>query len=557
MGKIYPPLRGPLPSGCKLDENVYVTMRDGIKIAVDIFSPKAEGRYPTLLSMSPYIKEIQQQPPELTHDIEAGATGFFVPEGYVHIVTQIRGTGFSQGQYNFLDIKQQQDGYDLVEWIARQPWCNGSVGMLGDSYFAMIQYLVAAQQPPHLKCIAPYDGCTDPYRNFCYQGGIFNTRFLGMWGSELVRQGFWPGPIEGKVPPANIFNDWASHSEDGPYYWERAAWTKLDRIKASMLSIVPRSPLHLNSQLSAYNHIKVPKKLLIVPPSRGHANIHFIRNRALHEQLLRWYNYWLKGMETGIMNEPEIAIFDSGTLQWRYENEYPLARTKWTKFYFHSNPAGPATKPLYGLISRELPDKEDSDKYVMPECLGQLYAGKPMLAYTTPPLPEDLRVWGPLSATLYGSTTSLDTAWFVKLGEVGVDGEVKLLAEGNLKASFREVDETKSKPGQPFHPFQNPVRPEPNQVYKYQIEIQPLFHTFKAGHKIWVQIASLDLGYQLQLHTVYTFEMMPFPAENVIHHDSEYPSHLLLPVIPDAPELKPVEPPVSQIKWQPEFTGNR
>jgi putative CocE/NonD family hydrolase len=176
-------------------------------------------------------------------------------------------------------------------------------------------------------------------------------------------------------------------------------------------------------------------------------------------------------------------------------------------------------------------------------------AGRPVLAYATPPLDKDVRVWGPLSAVLYGSSTTLDTAWFVKLGDVSPDGNIMLLTQGHLKASYREVDEAKSNQGQPFHPFQNPVLPEPGTVYEYQIEMIPIFHTFKAGHKIWVQIASDDFVYQFPLHTIYTSEMLPVPAENAIYHDSAHPSHLLLPVIPDAPVIKPVEPPVSQIKW--------
>jgi predicted acyl esterase len=349
----YPTTRGSLPPGMKLDENVYVTMRDGIKLAVDVYRPEAKGRYPGLLSMSPYIKEIQRQPPVLTHGVEAGAIDYFVSKGYVYVVAQIRGSGMSQGQWNFLDTKEQQDGYDLVEWIAQQPWCDSNVGMLGDSYFAMIQFLVAAQQPPHLKCIVPYDGETDPYRDFCYRGGIFYNGFLGMWAAATARQAIWPGPVEGKLPPTNSLVDWACHPEDGPYYWERAAWTKLDKIKAAMLSISPQSPLHMIGQLSAYPEIKAPKKLLVVPPAGHLTNVRFILNQPLNEQILRWFDYWLRGIDNGIMKEPAVAIFDSGTQEWRYENEYPLARTKWSKFYLRSNSSGPSTESPYGLISAD------------------------------------------------------------------------------------------------------------------------------------------------------------------------------------------------------------
>jgi predicted acyl esterase len=231
-------VRGPLVPGIKLDENVYVAMRDGIKLAVDIYRPEKEGVYPVLLSMAPYIKEIQQWTSELTHSIEAGATNFFVPRGYVHLIVQLRGTGFSQGQFNFCSLKEHQDGYDLVEWASRQTWCNGNVGMIGDSYFAMTQYMVASQQPPHLKCIAPFDGCSDMYRDFTHQGGIYFGWFMGMWGPDTIRQCIWPGPVEGKLPPANIFADVASHPYDDEYYQERSSIYKMDKINVPVLAII-------------------------------------------------------------------------------------------------------------------------------------------------------------------------------------------------------------------------------------------------------------------------------------------------------------------------------
>jgi predicted acyl esterase len=134
---------------------------------------------------------------------------------------------------------------------------------------------------------------------------------------------------------------------------------------------------------------------------------------------------------------------------------------------------------------------------------------------------------------------------------VDPDGNTTLFTQGYLKASYREIDEEKSKPGQPFHTFQNPVRPEPHEIYEYQVELMPIFHTFKSGHKIWVQIASNDFWFQTFLHSIYTSEMVPLPATNTVYHDPNHPSHLLLPVIPDAPILKPIGPPVSEIR-QPE-----
>ena len=164
--------------GVQGEKDVYVEMRDGVRLACDMYHPDAEGKYPALLSMGPYGKENQQlkvPPNPFASDfaiIEAGDTEFFVSRGYVHVIADVRGTGHSEGKYDICSTKEQEDGYDLVEWIAGQPWCNGNVGMVGISYFAFIQYLVAAQQPPHLKAIFPHDGWGDMYRDVSHHGGI-------------------------------------------------------------------------------------------------------------------------------------------------------------------------------------------------------------------------------------------------------------------------------------------------------------------------------------------------------------------------------------------------
>ena len=176
-------------------------------------------------------------------------------------------------------------------------------------------------------------------------------------------------------------------------------------------------------------------------------------------------------------------------------------------------------------------------------------ARQPVIAYSTQPLEKDIKVWGPLSVTLYGSSTTLDTEWFVNVADIGTDGKVNPVTMGRLKASLRDVDPAKSKPGQPFHPFNNPVRPEPNKIYEYQIELMPIFYTFKTGHKIWIQIASSDFWYQEHLRSIEVSQLLPLPAKNMVYHDIEHPSHLLLPVIPDSKPFKAVETPVSEIKW--------
>jgi len=527
------------PAGARLDGNVYVSMRDGVRLAVDIYRPEKEGRYPALLSLSPYMKDIQRKPPHWSHAIESGATSFYVPKGYVHVIAQGRGGGLSQGQWRWFDEKERTDGYDLIEWIARQSWCTGSVGMIGDSYWSWSQYAAAIAQPPHLKCICQQDATPDFYRDVCFQGGIYHHEFLSRWIPYHTAQFLWPGRVEGKLPPMSLLEEAYSHPCDGTWYRERSPWTRLDRIQVPVLSIAPQGgAMHFRGQLWAYPRIRSTKKLLVVPATGFWSHLRYLTDRALNRQMLRWFDYWLKGVDTGIMSEPEVAIFDGGTRQWRYENEYPLQRTRWTNLYLRAN----------GVLGDQPSGTEAPDRYRMPDSYAQLAAGKPALAYATPPLEADLRVWGPLSLTLYASSSQIDTAWYAKIADVSPDGSMRRLNRGILKASFRAIDPALCAPGQPFHPFDKQELLEPGRIYEFQIELSPLFHTFREGHRLQLQLASEDLEYNNPLRQI-DVQLLPWPVENTIHHDTEHPSHLVLPMIPDAPEIRPVVPPLSEVNW--------
>jgi predicted acyl esterase len=356
------------------DSNISVPMNDGVNIKVDIYRPNGKGKFPALVGMSPFNKEYQREhvwpaPPMskrvrgITNaDLEAGPTDFFVRRGYVHIIGNVRGTGKSEGAYRYLDSREIRDVYELIEWAAKQPWCNGNVSMLGMAYFATHQPAVAALQPPHLKCIAPMFAFWDNYRYFWWTGGVLWSGFLRWLFSpddmdihtqksvlrdevgddnfkEAISQALRDKDISADPALVDILRnpegpgnaailDILLHPTWGPYWQDRAV-TDYSKIKIpAYLGVSGHRP----GALYHWSDLKVPKKLISCSPAYV--------DRPFYQyswELLRWYDYWLKGINTGIMDEPTVRLFIPGANEWLSADDWPLPNTKWIPFNLHEN----------------------------------------------------------------------------------------------------------------------------------------------------------------------------------------------------------------------------
>jgi predicted acyl esterase len=546
----------------KAEENVYVTMRDGVRLVVDIFRPDAPGKFPALLALSPYGKEIQKlllppQPldrsPLWDGVIEAGDIPYIVSRGYAHIIGDLRGTGDSEGEYIGLHSGSEgEDGYDLVEWIAQQPWCDGNVGMTGYSYFGEIQLFVASEQPPHLKSIYPTGVWADLYR-MAYPGGILCLFLYGLWDGRLGTSGFAPRKVVSAMmknlpgqefkrrlkeamsnpdirnfpnlyhllnyPLKNpLFVDLLLNPLNGPFYSERSAYPKFNKIKIPVYSVGAwKHFFNVFGQFSVYSGINSPKKMMMYSPG--------IPDRPWRQDLdnvIRWNDHWLKGIDTGIMDEPPIKIFVMGADQWRYENEWPLARTRWTKFYLRS----------WNNLS---PEPETYNKE--PDCFVQeplhMSDKAQSLNYLSPPMPEDTEVIGPVALYLFASIDTDDTNWIAALYDVDEHGMEQLLGKGNLKASHRAIDRSQSKPWQPYHPHTSSEPVVPGEVCEYAIEIAPIANMFKAGHRIKLEIKSMvspkDPEFLIHFHPLLCSSRT---TVHRIYRSKEYESHLVLPIVP-------------------------
>ena len=554
----------------KKDLNAHVAMRDGVRIACDIYRPDAGGKFPALLAMSPYGKAGQQLPippapfgGEYAH-IEIGDTDFLVSRGYAHVVVDVRGSGHSEGEFDVFSPKQAQDGYDLVEWIARQPWCDGNVGMIGISYYAIIQYLVAAQQPPHLKAIFPHDGFTDMYRDVGRHGGLLMHGWLRVWAEggnmpvwnnrpvseslysaeelERIVARWKDNPLIRQCPTLytalehreykpTVF-DYLINEFDGPYWQDRSAYNKLDKIKIPVFLGTEFHDypvvMHLPGAINGWEKIAAPKRM-VIRPSVPERPFH-----EFHDEILDWYDYWMKGIDNGIMDEPPIKIWVRGSEAWRCGEQWPLVETKWTDFYLHRD------KKLIGNRKPESEEPPDIFRHqpTRPMVLTPFFLDPvpEHLEYTTEAMTQDMEVVGPVALYLHASVATEDAHFIVKLMDIGPDGSAFVLSRGWLKASHKELDEEKSKPWRPYHPHTRAIPVEPGEVNEYAIEIRPIANLFRTGHRIKLEIWSCDypaepfdmtLLYPLWSHLSYEKE-----TSYKIFHTARFPSRLVLPLMP-------------------------
>ena len=541
----------------KIEEPVYVPMRDGTRIALRIYRPDADGAFPALFAASPY----QFETDDLPHSTmflwrEVGPVEWYVREhGYAYVRMDVRGSGKSEGVYNFLDAEEQRDYFETIEWIARQAWCDGNVGGLGQSYYAWSQWFMGIVNPPSLKCIAPYDGAVDPYRGTAFHGGIL-CDFMWHWYNmvrvnNLHRAAGAPG---GKEMPLDI--GWEMQRRDTYDDWwrERTPYERLGEIQVPVLSIGHwgKMGLHLRGNILGYEEVRAPKKL-IVTGARDVFEAHEMFDEIdYHEQeLLPFYDHYLKGADNGYAERAPVKLYVRGEDAYREESEWPLARAEMTPFHLTGGPSASLTSLNDGGLSTEAPGEAGgATSYDYPDPrwkLGVVAMGPRgpdpiarVLTFTTDALENDLEVTGPVVLELHASSTATDTDFIVKLSDQfpqsdedrakGLQPQSVVVSKGWLRASHREKDAARSTPLRPFYTHANPRPIEPGEVYVYEIEVLPFCNVFKAGHRIRLEIVNGDSPLT---DAIFTHQYLYYKVgSDTIEHNTAHPSRLLLPVVP-------------------------
>jgi predicted acyl esterase len=545
-----------------IEKDVDVPMRDGARLKADVFRPDDGGRFPAILNLGPYQKDKLWVPPANLEEKptpsmnwETVTPEWWVPKGYAAVRVDGRGSGRSPGQCEPWSLAEAVDFYDAIEWAAAQPWCNGKIGLSGISYYAINQWFVANLQPPSLKAIIPWEGFADIYRDALYHGGLLSVFMTNWFTAHLLHH--TQGRASQNLPDGwqtNTVWTWLHNNLDsGALRGAQAQW---DRITVPMLTVGNWTGfgLHLRGNTEAFMRAASKhKKLRIHNGSHVHP---FYTEEGKRDQL-RFFDYWLKGIDNGVMDEPPVKLAirkGKDEVEWRHEHEWPLKRTQWTKFYFDISTAADGKEPRVGMLVKEKPAKSSSCTYPAfnlgsmgstSAASSQVMGGgiKPGMgiALETPPLPEDVEVTGPLAAVLYVSSESEDMDLFLTLRnfdaggneilETGQQGTPVPVAKGWLRASHRELDSKLTLPYRPYHKHTRRLYLNPGEIVKVEVEIWPTSMVFRKGHRIRLDMQPRDgVGSQGYMHYHADYNT----GANTIYAGGEHESYLLLPVIPKA-----------------------
>jgi predicted acyl esterase len=520
-------MKSEIRDGMQIDWDAPIKMDDGVVLRADVFRPLGDGKYPVILSYGPYAKGLEfkegykanwarliKAAPEV---LEGSSNKYqnwelvdpekWVPDGYACVRVDSRGAGRSPGFLDSWSPREARDFYECIEWAGTRPWSNGKVGLNGISYYAMNQWQVAALRPPHLAALCVWEGASDYYRELSRHGGIL-CDFLGNWYNRqvlTVQHGVGDrgarNPVTGesiagpetlgdeelKKNRADVGDEALRRPLIDDYY--RARMPDFSKIEVPLLSAGNwgGQGLHPRGNFEGYLRAGSKQKWLEV-----HGDTHFTHFYSNYGSGLqrRFFGHFLKGVDTGWTQQPKVSLNirrPGERFELRAENEWPLARTQWTKYYL---------QPGSGALSTEQPKAETTIAY---ETQGD------GVTFLTPPLQSELEITGPVAAKLWLASDTADADVFVVLRVFDPEGkEVAFIGSndprtpiglGWLRASQRKLDPKDSLPYRPIHTHDEEWPLTPGVPVELDVEVWPTCIVVPSGYRIGVTIRGKDYEY--------------------------------------------------------------
>lgn len=510
--------------------DVEIPMRDGVALRANVFRPEDDGRYPAIMTLGPYPKDlhfadwdqrgfyagIEEHGPRMHW--ETVNPDWWVPHGYAVIRVDTRGTGKSPGRPSLLSMREAQDFHDAIEWAAGQPYCNGKVAVMGISYFAMNAWRVGSLNPPHLAAVVPWEGALDLYRDANRHGGIASNTFTSGWSANVEQY------THESADPATAA---AARELIDPRVVENHPDVAGMRVPLFSAANWGGAGLHLRGNLEGYMAAGSPHKQL-----RIHVGDHVSPFYSLEGRLeqLRFLEHWLKGVDTGITREPPIklAVRRGGERHtWRYEYEWPLARTEWTPY---------ALDAEGGTLSTRAPGKSASASY---DASGE--TGPDRVCFRSDAFESETEFTGPIKLRLWVSCEVGDADLMVRIRHLDASGdEIRYpgalppdisAAYGWLRVSHRKLDPERSTAWRPYLAHDEIQKTAPDEIVPVEVEILPACVVLEPGQQLELEVAAQD-DPNLAPFT-HTDENDRIQTGRVtLHTGGPHDSHLLLPRIP-------------------------
>jgi putative CocE/NonD family hydrolase len=527
-------------------QHVEIPMADGVRLGATLYLPDApnDGPFPAILEYHPYRKDDNKIPRDWqTHS-------YLARKGYVGIRLDVRGTGTSEGiARNEYTVQEQQDCLEALAWLAAQPWCTGKLGMWGSSYGGITAIQAAMHAPPQLGAIIAMHATVDRYTNDVhYHGGCLPVNESVAWAGRMVAlnalpplpeivgerwQALWQERLE-RTPQWPF--EWLHHQTRDAYWQQGSLCENWEAIRCPVFAIGGWADSYHNFVLHMMQHLRVPRKGLIGPWLHDIPHVAHPGPQIDHlREMVRWWDYWLKGIDTGIMDEPLLTIWVQESRppepypqavpgRWRFESEWPVARTDLQTWYLGQG----------GVFAAEPPAQAAPDRWEGPLtvgmtapfwCTGYRPSGLPRdqrrddacsVAFTGLPLKEPLEILGFAKVRLYVAASEPLALLSAKLCDVAPDGASLLVSREVLNLTHRESHE-------------HPAALIPGQIYPIDLELSSISHVFAAGHRVRLSLAGADWPLA-----------WPPPRRSalILYHDAARPSQLTLPVIPPCqPEL--------------------
>jgi len=567
--------------GMCIDWDVPIQMEDGVTLRADVYRPADDGRHPVIMTHGPYAKGLAFQegypgmwatlttkhPEVLTgssnkyQNWETPDPEKWVPDGYVCVRVDSRGAGRSAGYLDIFSPQETHYYYECIEWAGTQSWSNGKVGLLGISYYAVNQWQVAALNPPHLAAICPWEGASDYYRELTHHGGILNI-FTSIWypvqvssvqhgvgtrGARNPNNGaFVAGPDtlfdqELRMHRGDPVHELGNHPNNDDYYRQRSP--ALEKITVPVLSAANWAHhLHTRGNFEGYLRVDSKHKWLEVHGLEHFTEFYTNYGLTLQKQ---FFDHFLKDEDTGWDQQPPVQLNVrqvDGSFELRAEQEWPLARTKWTQLNLHLQDS---------ILSEELPTNNKSVEF---EALAE------GLTFTTEPFSEVTEITGPAAARLFVSSTTSDADIFLTLRVFDPSGrDIKFISAldpagvigmGWLRASHRAIDPDLSLPYRPYHTHDQQEPLKPGEVVQLDIEIWPTSVVVPAGYRLALTIQGRDFefsgagpwpsvyGVEMKGHGMFLHSdpsdrpIEVYGGKTTLVSDSNCLSYLLVPVVP-------------------------